>query len=118
MRPLVNPGMPTPLGFGYYLMNPSAGKPVEFDDCQQMTGIMVDYKDRYWKLLSDPDTQGFTIRKLWKQALNQVQAAGGRAIHWYFSEKQAADYVRELFRGDRARDRIDIVHVPMPDNAR
>jgi hypothetical protein len=118
MRPLVNPGMPTPLGFGYYLMNPSAGKPVEFDDCQQMTGIMMDYKDRYWKLLSDPDTQGFTIRKLWKQALDQVQAAGERAIRWYFSEKQSADYVRELFRGDRARGRIDIVHVPMPDNAR
>jgi hypothetical protein len=83
-----------------------------------MTGIMMDYKDRYWKLLSDPDTQGFTIRKLWKQALDQVQAAGERAIRWYFSEKQSADYVRELFRGDRARGRIDIVHVPMPDNAR
>jgi hypothetical protein len=83
--------MPTPLGFGYYLMNPSAGKPVEFDDCQQMTGIMMDYKDRYWKLLSDPDTQGFTIRKLWKQALDQVQTAGERTIRWYFSEKQSAD---------------------------
>jgi hypothetical protein len=118
MRPLVNPGMPTPLGWGYYLVNPSAGKAVEFDDCQQKTGIVMDYKDRYWKLLSDPDTQGFTIRKLWKQALDQVQAAGERAIRWYFSEKQSADYVRELFRGDRARGRIDIVHVPMPDNAR
>jgi hypothetical protein len=53
-----------------------------------------------------------------RQAQRQVAAAGERAIRWYFSEKQAADYVRELFRGDRARDRIDIVHVPMPDNAR
>jgi hypothetical protein len=118
MRPLVNPGIPTPLGWGYYLMNPSTGKPVEFDDCQQKTGIVMDYKDRYWKLLSDPDTQGFTIGKLWKQALNQVQAAGGRAIRWYFSEKQAADYVRDRFRDDPDRGRIDIVHVLMPVSAR
>lgn len=118
MSPLVNPGMPTPLGWGYYLVNPYTGKAVEFDDCQQTTGIVVDYKDRYWKLLSDPNTQGFTIRKLWKQALDQVQAAGSRPTRWYFSEKQAADYVRDLFRDDLARDRIDIVHVPMPESAR
>jgi hypothetical protein len=78
----------------------------------QETGIVMDYKDRYWKLLSDADTQGFTITKLWNQALNQVQAAGGRPIRWYFSEKQAADYVRVRFRDDPDRNRIDVVHVP------
>jgi hypothetical protein len=88
MRPLVNPGMPSPLGWGYYLENPD-GKAVEFDDCQQMTGIMVDYKHRYWKLLSDPDTQWFTIKKPWKQALDQLQVASDREIHWYFSEKES-----------------------------
>ena len=120
MRPLVNPGMPTPLGFGYYLKIPdSGGKSVEFDDCQHVTGTMMDYKDRYWKLLSDPDTQRFTIRKLWKQALDQVHAAADREIRWYFSEKNAADYVRELFSGDRdGRGRIKIFHVPMPEDAR
>jgi hypothetical protein len=118
MRPLVNPGMPTPLGWGYYLMDPSTGKAVEFDDCQQETGDMVDYKHKYWMLLSDLDTQGFTIVKLWKQALSQVQAAGERRIRWYFAERKAADYVRELFRDDLDRDRIDIVHAPMPDNTR
>lgn len=50
MRPLVNPGVPTPLGWGYYLMDPSARKAVEFDDCQQESGDMVDYKHKYWKL--------------------------------------------------------------------
>jgi hypothetical protein len=35
MRPLVNPFMPTPLGSAYYLPNPSTGKAVEFDDCEQ-----------------------------------------------------------------------------------
>ena len=119
MRPLVNPGMPTPLGWGYYLAIPDGGKKVEFDDCQHVTGTMMDYKDRYWKLLSDLDTQRFTIRRLWKQALDQVQAAIDREIRWYFSEKNAADYVRELFRGDRdGRGRIKISHVPMPEDAR
>jgi hypothetical protein len=118
MRPLVNPGMPTPLGFGYYLMDPSTRKAVEFDDCQQDSGDMVDYKHKYWKLLSDLDTQRFTISKLWKQALSQVEAAGDRRIRWYFAERKAADYVRELFRGDDIRGSIEIVHVPMPDNAK
>jgi hypothetical protein len=119
MRPLVNPGMPTPLGWGYYLKIPdSGGKSVEFDDCQHVTGIVMDYKDRYWKLLSNLDTQGFTIGKLWKQALDQVQAARDREIHWYFSEKEAADYVRDLFDRDDDRGRIKIFHVPMPEGAR
>jgi hypothetical protein len=118
MRPIVNPFMPTPLGMAYYLTNPSIGKPVEFDDCQQETGDMVDYKHKYWKLLSDLDTQRFTISKLWKQAESQVQAAGDRRIRWYFAERKAADYVRHLFNGDDIRGRIEIVHVPMPENAR
>jgi hypothetical protein len=74
MRPLVNPGMPTPLGFGYYLPDLSTGKAVEFDDCQQTTGRMIDYKDRYWKTLSDLDIQKFFIKQLWEQAERQVQA--------------------------------------------
>ena len=118
MRPLVNPGMPTPLGWGYYLMDRSTRKAVEFDDFQQESGDMVDYKHRYWKLLSDLDTQRFTIGKLWKQAESQVQAAGDRRIRWYFAERKAADYVRHLFNGDDIRGRIEIVHVPMPENAR
>jgi hypothetical protein len=117
MRPRINPTMPTPLGFGYYLTDPSTDKPVEFDDCQQMTGIMVDYKHRYWMLLSNPKTQWFTIEKLWKQALDQVYAAGERKIRWYFAERKAADYVRDLFNEDHDRRRIDIVHEPMPESA-
>jgi hypothetical protein len=72
-----------------------------------MTGKMIDYKDRYWKALD-----------LWNQAERQVQAAGDRPIRWYFSEEKAADYIRDLFRGDPIRGRIEIVHVPMPESAR
>jgi hypothetical protein len=117
MRPLVNPGMPTPLGFAYYLPDQS-GKAVEFDDCQQTTGRMIDYKDRYWKMLSDLGIQQFLLDRLWEQAERQVEAAGDRPIRWYFSEEKAADYIRYLFRGDSIRGRIEIVHVPMPESAR
>jgi hypothetical protein len=118
MRPIVNPGMPTPLGMAYYLPNPSSGKSVEFDDCQQTTGRMIDYKDRYWKMLSDLGIQQFLIAQFWKQAGEQVAAAGDRPIRWYFSEEKAADYIRDLFHGDPIRGRIEIVHVPMPESAR
>jgi hypothetical protein len=118
MRPLVNPGMPTPLGLAYYLPNRSTGKAVEFDDCQQKTGVVIDYKDRYWKTLSNLGIQRFFIEDLWEQAERQVRAAGDRPIRWYFSEKKAADFVRDLFEGDRVRGRIEIVHVPMPESAR
>lgn len=39
MRPIVNPGMPTPLGMAYYLPNPTTGKATEFDDCQQEDAV-------------------------------------------------------------------------------
>jgi hypothetical protein len=118
MRPIVNPGMPTPLGMAYYLPNPSGGKAVEFDDCEQTTGRMIDYKDRYWKTLSDLDIQRFFLKQLWEQAERQVEAAGDRPVRWYFSEKKTADFVRDLFKGDPIRGRIEIVHVPMPESAR
>jgi hypothetical protein len=118
MRPIVNLGKPTPLGWGYYLVNPSTGKAVEFDDCQQTTGTMIDYKDRYWKMLSNLGLQSFIIEQLWDRAENQVKAAGVRPIRWYFSEKQAADYIRELFAGDDVRGHIGIVWAPMPESAR
>jgi hypothetical protein len=118
MRPIVNPGMPTPLGWGYYLVNRSTAQAVEFDDCQQKTGIMIDYKDKYWKMLSDLGLQEFILKGLWKQAGDQVLAAGARPIRWYFSEKQAADYIRHLFAGDDVRGRIEIVYAPMPESAR
>jgi hypothetical protein len=106
------------VGLGLLPYEPVHRQTSRIRDCHQETGTMVDYKHKYWRLLSDPDTQGFTIRKLWKQALDQVQAAGKRRVRWYFAEKQAADYVHELFRGDDDRDRIEIVHIPMPEGAR
>lgn len=113
MRPLVNPFMPTPLGFAYFLMHPS-GKAVEFDDCEQKSGTMIDYKDRYWDLLTS-GIGGVIIGKLKRQALDQISAAGSRKIRWYFAEKEAADLVRGQFYFDKQiRKRIDIQYGPFP----
>jgi hypothetical protein len=115
MRPLINPGMPTPLGWGYYLQNPSTGKPVEFDDCQQTTGIVLDYKHRYWHLLTNLKIQEFIIEQLWDQALDQVRASGSRHVRWYIAERKTADFVRDLFRDDpKGRGKIEIIYAPMP----
>ena len=115
MRPLVNPFMPTPLGSAYYLPNPSTGKAVEFDDCEQKTRTMVDYKDRYWDMLRKPGISELVMDDLLVQALRQMSAAGQRPIRWYFAEKEAADFVRVQFYFNRyIRDRIDIEFRPFP----
>ena len=88
MRPLVNPFMPTPLGSAYYLPNPSTGKAVEFDDCEQKSRTMVDYKDRYWDMLRKPGISKLVMDDLPVQALRQISAAGQRPVRWYFAEKK------------------------------
>lgn len=79
---------------------------------------MIDYKDRYWKMLSNLGIQKFILEDLWKQAGDQVEAAGARPTRWYFSEKQAADYMHDLFEDDPIRSRIKIIYAPMPEHAR
>jgi hypothetical protein len=118
MRPIVNPFMPTPLGLGYKLMSPSTGEAVEFDDCEQRSGTMIDYKDQYWELLTS-GIREFVVENLKKQALRQIEAAGARAIRGYFAEKETADFVRELFDNDpNIRGAIVIEHRPFPGNRR
>jgi hypothetical protein len=114
MRSLVNPFMPTPLGLAFYLPD-SAGQAVEFDDCQQKSGTMVDYKDKYWDMLRKPGISGSVMGQFVAQALRQISAAGQRPIRWYFAEKEAADFVRVRFYLNRyIRDRIDIEYGPFP----
>ena len=69
-------------------------------------------------MLSDLRLQKFIIEDLWDEAERQVLAAGSRPVRWYFSEEQAADHIRELFKGDAVRGHIDIVYAPMPESAR
>jgi hypothetical protein len=75
---------------------------------------MIDYKDRYWDLLTS-GIGGVIIGKLKRQALDQISAAGSRKIRWYFAEKEAADLVRGQFYFDKQiRKRIDIQYGPFP----
>jgi hypothetical protein len=50
-----------------------------------------------------------------EESKRQVDAAGDRAVRWYFSEKEAADFVRARFYFNQyIRDRIDIQVRPFP----
>jgi hypothetical protein len=106
----VNPSNPLARGLAVKLLNPVTGKYVYFDDCFQdhgdlvdgdmQKGDLVDAKgERYEELLQNPITKQKTISGLFAQAQRQTEAAlpQGRNIKWYFAEKGASDYVRELF---------------------
>jgi hypothetical protein len=41
----------------------------QFDDCEQKTGTMVDYKDKYGDMLKNPDISEFIMRRFLAQAL-------------------------------------------------
>jgi len=79
---------------------------------------MIDYKDRYWDILTKPGLGQHIVDQLMDAALRQLSAAGQRRVRWYFSEEESADFVRKLFEGDPIRGRIEIVHVRMPEIAR
>jgi hypothetical protein len=101
------------LGWGYKLFDLRSGKAVEFDDCEQKTGTMIDYKDKYWEILIKPGISNYIIDYLMDQALRQINAAGPRPIRWYFAEEQAANYVRFLLKAfDEGRDAIDVQYRP------
>jgi hypothetical protein len=113
MRPIVNPFMPTPPALAYYLPKRFTGEAVEFDDCEQKTGTMIDYKDQYWDILTKPGLGQFIVDQLMDRALRQISAAGSRPIRWYFAEEQAADYVRRLLKAyDEGREAIDVQYRP------
>jgi hypothetical protein len=57
LKQFVNPppNGPTPSGFAYYLLNPSNGEPISYDDCQKATGILFEFKgEQYAWLLTIP----------------------------------------------------------------
>lgn len=112
---LINPEAPLPPGFAVKLLNPVTGKDVYFDDCRRSDGTMVDAKGTgYLDMLRKSTVfpwQGVEDKML-AQAKKQLQAAGGRPIEWHFAEKDAANYVRELF--ERKDIRITVIHTPQP----
>ncbi|NTX35262.1 hypothetical protein HUA78_12475 [Myxococcus sp. CA033] len=53
--------------------------------------------------------QGF--RKIVLQAERQLEVANGTPVRWHFAEREAADFVREIFRNEDL-GRITVVHTP------
>ena len=112
IKSIVNPENPTPPYMGYML--PKVAGSVAFDDCQRSTGTMVEIKDGYAGFLDSDWGKAFVARLFMKQAIDQVQAAGGRPLRWYFSQKVVADYARQIFSEKKELKNIEIKYEPWP----
>jgi hypothetical protein len=117
VRGIINPGNPTPPKFAYELPNPSdSGKMVSYDDCDQQTGTFVaEIKDQHEFLLGFESGIQSIAEKFLDQARRQVEAAdaAGYEVRWYFSEKETADFARELFRDmDDGLEKIKVIWEP------
>jgi hypothetical protein len=91
---------------------------VSFDDCDRQTGTFVaEIKDRHeFRLGFETGLQSIAEEFL-DQAKRQVQAAdaAGYEVRWYFSEKETADFARELFRDmDDGLEKIKVIWEPSP----
>jgi hypothetical protein len=110
IKSIVNPENPTPSYMGYVLSN--IARPVSFDDCEHSTGTMVEIKDGYAGFLNSDWGKVFVAGIFMKQAMDQVQAVGGRPLRWYFSQKAVADYAEKIF--DDAGLNIKVKFEPWP----
>lgn len=110
IKSIVNPENPTPTYMGYVL--PKVAGSVAFDDCEHSTGTMVEIKDGYADFLDSDWGKAFVARIFLKQATDQVQAAGGRSLRWYFSQKTVAEYAEKIF-GDAGLN-IEVIFEPWP----
>jgi hypothetical protein len=76
---------------------------------------MVEIKDGYAGFLESDWGKRLVAEMFLKQAVDQIQAAGTRPIRWYFSQKQVADYAKEIFSTPGANlQNIDIIFEPWP----
>jgi len=113
VNPQRQPQLPPTLTFG--LTNPETGRIVDYDDCRESDGAMIEAKGHYEgvrqsKFMSD------NIDADWiEQATRQVRASGGRQIEWYFHEQAAADHAREVFDEFDELKKIKIIVAPDPN---
>ncbi|HEX4180317.1 MAG TPA: hypothetical protein VHY32_05965 [Caulobacteraceae bacterium] len=115
LKALINPGNPTPDGFGIGMPSPVKAGNVMFDDCQRRSGILFEYKGPTYAELLQSSIQGFVLKKLISQAERQVSSSDGRHIIWIFEEEDAKDYVRNAFSEiPSLKDKIQFDYEPMP----
>jgi hypothetical protein len=112
MKPQFNRGNPTPSGMGYAFTDPKNGKAVVFDDCQQRTGRLAEYKGlTYARLTRLPFWERSTLRKLLQQADRQDRARQGRPLTWYVNDYELYTFLEPLF--EKIHPGISVVWKPM-----
>jgi hypothetical protein len=117
MKLWVNPGNPTPTGFGYAMVNLKTKQRIIFDDCQHRTGFLFDAKGTTYAEMLASHSDGLAngvARNLLTEARNQIGASQEREIYWVFAEEKAAELVRKLFdkKGNEYVKRIAIYYMP------
>ena len=103
MKKIINPGNPTPTGYGYKFPNPVTGRDVVFDDCQHRSGVLFDYKGPNYLAKLESSSRGFRegfTKNVIDEAERQIQACEGRTIVWIFADAADANKVREIFAKD------------------
>jgi len=115
----INPANPTPRGFGVQLPNPAGGRPVNYDDCQRQTGILIEAKGTGYAgpIAREKSFMRDIFGAAWRaQAERQVKASGGRPIEWHFAEYGAAEYARKIFKDDCLLKNVTVIYTPWSEN--
>jgi hypothetical protein len=73
---------------------------------------MIEVKDGYEGFLEDDGGRELLAAMFLKQATDQIQAAGARPVRWYFSQKQVADFAKNIFNGVDDLQNIEIRFEP------
>jgi hypothetical protein len=118
VKPLFNPGNPTPSGLAYDFTDPRTGNSAKIDDCQQRTGALAEYKGPGYAahLLADDRIWGWMLPKLDKQVTTQSLARGSRPLIWFVDEKPLADFLGKRFHDEGLP--ISVYWLPMPRHSK
>ncbi|HLH12050.1 MAG TPA: hypothetical protein VKV77_09255 [Methylovirgula sp.] len=119
---IVNPQRDPPLepGLGFALWDPDRDDVTVFDDCQDTTGIMQEYKGYYSWRLAIPKFKDAMAEEFLGQAKRQIPANDLRnkqlgrnyPIEWHFQEKEVAEFARDLFKDAGYLSTIRIYYDP------
>jgi hypothetical protein len=85
---------------------------VDFDGFEN--GVLLESKGPgYLKLLEKMQGKSWFegVEEMLKQAQRQFAAAKGVPIQWHFAEREVADLIRKLFKGESLRE-IKVIHTP------
>ena len=119
---IINPQRQPPLEpeMAFALFSPVAGMLVNFDDCQDSTGMMVEIKGNYaWMFRSKRLTENITEEFLWQAErevsandLRNAQTGLDTPVEWHFREKRVADFAWNLFENAKLLPQIRICYTP------